>query len=211
MCQECTHNTQGECEGKTVDEARKDGKPPCKKYELDMSLLQDDPDDTPVEEQYTQNETQQEIFGVFGYDNKDNNVWDTHYNTFEEAKAAAVELAQELNSKDLLYVEVWQADEDGTFGVCGKPLWRQEHNEIETTDERIDNAKPIDNEVLPGTQETKHQKFKRLSKRRLHTALDNIRKLSNLTNKAVYEWAEADKEHIVSTIRKAIDKLENKL
>ena len=155
MCQECTHLTQGNCEGKTVDEVRltrKTGETPCSKYEFDMSLLQDEPEDMPAKEQET-------------------------CKTVE--KNETVEPQQ-------------------------------------TTNETIKEKSLITEVINIGSKriniyETKHQKFKRLSSKRLLVALDNIRKLSNLTNKAVYEWNETDKTYIVSTIRKAVDKLENKL
>ena len=67
-------------------------------------------------------------FGTFGYSIDDNNTYCTHYDTEEEAKAAAVELAKELNGKDLAYVEVWQADEEGRFGATGEPIWRREYS-----------------------------------------------------------------------------------
>jgi len=66
-------------------------------------------------------------FGVFGYSVDDTNTHATHYDTEEEAKAAAMELAVELNGKDLAYVEVWQADEEGSFGVSGEPIWKREY------------------------------------------------------------------------------------
>lgn len=66
-------------------------------------------------------------YGVFGYSVEDENTWTTHYDTEEEAKAAAVELARDLNGKDLAYVEVWQADSEGMFGVSGEPIWRREY------------------------------------------------------------------------------------
>ena len=150
MCQECTHNTQGKCEGKTANESRTDGKPPCKKYQLDMSLIEDAPYGTPI-------------------------------GTQQDTTAEQVPLAS-LPGKEI--------DE----AIANAPAFKME---------RIDGSTTI--------IETKHQKFKRLSKKRLHTTLDNIRKITNLTNKAVYEWNETDKKHIVSTIRKAVDKLENKL
>ena len=65
-------------------------------------------------------------FGVFGYSIDDENTHCTHYDTAEEAKAAGVELARDLNGRDLAYVEVWQADEKGMFGATGEPIWRRE-------------------------------------------------------------------------------------
>jgi len=54
------------------------------------------------------------LFEVFGYSADDINTYYVHYNNLEEAKAVALELAQDINGKDLAYVEVWQA---------GKLLW----------------------------------------------------------------------------------------
>ena len=67
-------------------------------------------------------------FGVFGYSYNDINTACYHYDTKEEAKAAALELSQELNATDLFIIEVWQADESGLFGITGEPIWSREYN-----------------------------------------------------------------------------------
>jgi len=67
-------------------------------------------------------------FGVFGYTGDDENTYAVHFDTEEEAKAAAVELARELNGKDLAYVEVWQADKEGRWGATGEPIWKREYS-----------------------------------------------------------------------------------
>jgi len=72
-------------------------------------------------------------FGLFGYSKEDENTWTSYYDTDEEAKAAALELGKGLNGKDLDYIEVWQADEEGRFGVSGEPIYRKEYSREENT------------------------------------------------------------------------------
>lgn len=44
FCQECVH-LDTDCEGKTIEQApSKDGKPPCKRYELNMNFDTDEPE-----------------------------------------------------------------------------------------------------------------------------------------------------------------------
>lgn len=64
-------------------------------------------------------------FGVFGYDVNDENVYYEHYDTEAAAKESAEEFAQEIDGENLAYVEVWQADEEGRFGVSGEPIWKR--------------------------------------------------------------------------------------
>jgi len=81
-----------------------------------------------AKEEVDEQESQKDFagkFGVFGYDTNDENTWATHYDTEEEARSAALELARDLNGKDLAYVEVWQADSEGRFGAMGEPIWRR--------------------------------------------------------------------------------------
>jgi len=81
-------------------------------------------------------------FGVFGYSIDDEATHVTHYEGEEEAKAAALELAHDINHKDLDYVEVWQANEKGEFGdIEGSNLiWKSDapENESKVNEEEID-------------------------------------------------------------------------
>ena len=53
--------------------------------------------------------------------------------------------------------------------------------------------------------------FERLALKRLAAVLDGIRKLDNLTNKAVYEWSQEQADAIVARIRNATDALEKRM
>lgn len=56
------------------------------------------------------------------------------------------------------------------------------------------------------TNESPEEKFKRLSKIRVDNTVENLRKLSNLSNKANYFYTDEDVEKIFSHIQKALDK-----
>lgn len=87
-------------------------------------------------------------FGVFGYSVDDEATHVTHYDDEEEAKAAALELAQDIDGKDLAYVEVWQANEKGEFGpVEGSELiWKSDapENEAKVDEQEIAEKKLSD-------------------------------------------------------------------
>lgn len=63
--------------------------------------------------------------------------------------------------------------------------------------------------VLP-TNVKKAANFERLALKRLSVLLDGFRKLSNLGNKAVYEWTGEQVDVMLSRIRGAADDLEKK-
>ena len=63
--------------------------------------------------------------------------------------------------------------------------------------------------VLP-TNAKKAANFERLALKRLSVLLDGFRKLSNLGNKAVYEWTDEQCDAIVGHARSAVDDLEKK-
>ena len=77
-------------------------------------------------------------------------------------------------------------------------------------DHKPDKAKPlIPGSVLP-TNAKKAANFERLAVKRLSVLLDDFRKLSNLGNKAVYEWTDEQTAVIVGHARSAADDLEKK-
>ena len=77
-------------------------------------------------------------------------------------------------------------------------------------DHKPDKAKPlIPGSVLP-TNAKKAANFERLAVKRLSMLLDGFRKLSNLGNKAVYEWTQEQVDVIVGRIRGAADDLEKR-
>lgn len=60
------------------------------------------------------------MFGLFGYTNEDECIVCLPFDTEKEARYAL------LNYKNLAYLEIWKADEDGLFGVCGEPILHRE-------------------------------------------------------------------------------------
>ena len=77
-------------------------------------------------------------------------------------------------------------------------------------DHKPEQAKPlIPGSVLP-TNTAKAANFERLAVKRLSVLLDGFRKLSNLGNKAVYEWSQEQVDVMLSRIRGAADDLEKK-
>ena len=74
-------------------------------------------------------------------------------------------------------------------------------------DHKPDKAKPlIPASVLP-TNAKKAANFTRLAVKRLSVLLDGFRKLSNLGNKAVYEWTDEQCDAIVGHARSAVEDL----
>lgn len=67
----------------------------------------------------------------------------------------------------------------------------------------------IPSSVLP-TDVKKAANFERLVVKRLSVLLDGFRKLSNLGNKAVYEWTNEQTDVMIGRIRSAADELEKK-
>jgi hypothetical protein len=56
----------------------------------------------------------------------------------------------------------------------------------------------------------KRDKFVRLAEGRTRTALDAIRKISNLSNRRAYEFDDQDIKKITKALREAISELERK-
>lgn len=56
----------------------------------------------------------------------------------------------------------------------------------------------------------KHDKFRELAEARTNRALDSIRKLSNLSNRHLYEWEEAEIRKIVKALKDAVAEVERK-
>ena len=77
-------------------------------------------------------------------------------------------------------------------------------------DRKPDKVKPlIPVSVLP-TNAKKAANFTRLAVKRLSVLLDGFRRLSNLSNKANYEWTDEQAAAIVGRARSAADDLEKK-
>ena len=53
--------------------------------------------------------------------------------------------------------------------------------------------------------ETKEHRFKRVAQKRVQVILDNIRKLSQCSNRRMYEWSESDLKKIWTAIDKELD------
>ena len=77
-------------------------------------------------------------------------------------------------------------------------------------DRKPDKAKPlIPGSVLP-VNKVKAANFERLAIKRVSVLLDGFRKLSNLGNKATYEWTQDQIGVMLSRIRGATENLEKK-
>ena len=77
-------------------------------------------------------------------------------------------------------------------------------------DHKPEVVKPlVPGSVLP-TDAKKAANFERLALKRLSVLLDGFRKLSNLGNKAVYEWTDEQCDAIVGHARSAVEDLEKK-
>ena len=61
-----------------------------------------------------------------------------------------------------------------------------------------------------GDRREQRKKFVELAERRTQKALDQIKLLGNLNNKASYEYTEQDYKKIINTLRKAIGELQAK-
>jgi hypothetical protein len=58
--------------------------------------------------------------------------------------------------------------------------------------------------------ETKSEKFKRLATKRVNALIKNMRLVSNLANKANYEYSEDDSNKIIRAISKSFDDLKSR-
>lgn len=56
--------------------------------------------------------------------------------------------------------------------------------------------------------ETKKQKFVRLAEARTQSAINEIRKIGNLSNRGAYEYSEDDVRKIVKALRDAVTNVE---
>lgn len=70
----------------------------------------------------------------------------------------------------------------------------------------IEQGAPATDDVVDN--ETKADKFKRLMNKRMTVALDKIRLIGNLSNKATYEYTDEQIAKVISTLRNDIDWLE---
>lgn len=58
--------------------------------------------------------------------------------------------------------------------------------------------------------EDKREKFRRLAEKRTQTALNEIRKIGNLSNRRAYDFDEGDVKKIVKALREATNDIEKK-
>ena len=56
----------------------------------------------------------------------------------------------------------------------------------------------------------KHEKFRELAEGRTNRALESIRKLSNLSNRHLYEWEDDEVRKIVKALKDAVVEVERK-
>lgn len=87
-------------------------------------------------------------YAVFGYDAKDVPTYEVHYETKEEATAAALDLAEEVDGKDLAFVEVWQANDKGEFGVGAEGselIWKSDEPGVRAESKQTNGEKKDEN------------------------------------------------------------------
>jgi hypothetical protein len=56
----------------------------------------------------------------------------------------------------------------------------------------------------------KHRKFRELGEARTNRALDDIRRIGNLSNTQLYEWEEGEVRKIIKTLKDAIAEIESR-
>ncbi len=57
-------------------------------------------------------------------------------------------------------------------------------------------------------ESAKHEQFRRLAESRTNKALDAIGRISNLSNRSLYAWEEAEVEKVVEALRDAVSEVE---
>jgi len=67
-----------------------------------------------------------------------------------------------------------------------------------------------ENRDQAGSDSPKRTKFRELAEARTNRALDEIRKLGNLSNRQMYEWEEAEIRKITKALREAVAEVEAK-
>lgn len=60
------------------------------------------------------------------------------------------------------------------------------------------------------TKEAKHLKFRDLAESRTNKALDAIGRLSNLSNRSLYEWEEVELRKILKALKDAVAEVEGR-
>ena len=63
---------------------------------------------------------------------------------------------------------------------------------------------------MKDTENAKNSRFRELAEARTNRALDDIRKIGNLSNKQMYTWEEAEVRKICRALREATAELEAK-
>ena len=58
------------------------------------------------------------------------------------------------------------------------------------------------------SQSSKREKFRELAQSRTNKALDAIGRLSNLSNRSLYEWDEAELRKVLKALRDAVSEVE---
>ena len=65
-------------------------------------------------------------------------------------------------------------------------------------------------EKTPKSGPTKREKFRHLAEKRMNMALQAIARISNLSNKQIYEYEEAEVRKIVKALRDAVNVVEHR-
>lgn len=61
---------------------------------------------------------------------------------------------------------------------------------------------------MPQATNPKREKFRELAESRTNKALDSIGRISNLSNRSLYEWEEAEVRKVVKALRDAVAEVE---
>ncbi len=65
-----------------------------------------------------------------------------------------------------------------------------------------------EDEIVSSPKETKHEKFKRIAKKRVDNAANQIRLIGNLSSRVNYVYTAEDVEQITSYLKKCLEDME---
>lgn len=66
------------------------------------------------------------------------------------------------------------------------------------------------NATMPKGQDAKRAKFRDLAESRTNKAIDAIGRIGNLSNRAIYEWEEAEVRKILKALKDAVAEVEGR-
>jgi hypothetical protein len=63
---------------------------------------------------------------------------------------------------------------------------------------------------VAGANSAKHDKFKEIAEARTNRALEDIRRIGNLSNQQLYEWEDAEVRKIIKALKDAVSDIESR-